>query len=420
MTVHSALSGAELHETKGAAAATRGQLLVANGVGAAVYQALLGNTVVVNALADLPTAAGGKITLAANTTYLFGASVNIGTDFLQFSAGSGIQCLAAFTSTVTYTGTAPMLQGADANTRIKDINILCANSDLFSWVDATPGSSIIILTDVLVIACKAYGVFNNIGTLVIEGTTVISCTSGIAYLGSSINGTRLSSINFISTSATFIGLDFTGATLSNVNIDGMVMAGGAGSIGIKGDAASANIAVNRIANVENIQFSGVTTPLVGITVDDIRWSFQGNGGVADTMPDAMASLTANATNTVLAVGVPALILGTWVAERASQFTTSTAGRLTYNGERDLVTPVDVVLNLNPVSGASKVIRAYIALNGSIIVNSGKSIKIDNGDPLSITLLWQLTLSTTDFLEVFIENESDSVDVLVIDAIIRAR
>ena len=200
----------------------------------------------------------------------------------------------------------------------------------------------------------------------------------------------------------------------------MVMAGGAGSIGIKGDAASANIAVNRIANVENIQFSGVTTPLVGITVDDIRWSFQGNGGVADTMPDAMASLTANATNTVLAVGVPALILGTWVAERASQFTTSTAGRLTYNGERDLVTPVDVVLNLNPVSGASKVIRAYIALNGSIIVNSGKSIKIDNGDPLSITLLWQLTLSTTDFLEVFIENESDSVDVLVIDAIIRAR
>ena len=57
---------------------------------------------------------------------------------------------------------------------------------------------------------------------------------------------------------------------------------------------------------------------------------------------------------------------------------------------------------------------------AIITNSGKSIKIDNGDPLSISLIWQLTLTTTDFLEVFIENETDSVDVLVIDATIRAR
>ena len=420
MTVHNAMTGSELHETKGAAAATIGQVLVASGAGTAAYQDLLGNVVHVNLLTDLPTAAAGKITLLANTTYLFGADVNIGTNFLLFSNGSGIQCLGAFTSTVTYTGTADMLQGDDANARIKDINLLCATANVYGWADSTPGTSIIIITDVLVIACLKVGIFNDIGTLVIQGSTVVSCTSGIAYIGSGINGTRLSSINFISTSTTFIGLDFTGATLTNVNVDGMQMSGGAGSIGIKGDAASANIAANRIGHVSHVQFQGVTTPLSGITLSDIRWNFQANGDLADTMPDAMASLTANATNTVLSVGVPSLVAGTWVAERASQFTTSTAGRLTYNGERDLLTPVDVVLNLNPVSGTGKVIRAYIALNGSVITNSGKSIKIDNGDPLAIPLLWQLNLTTTDFLEVFIENETDSVDVLVIDAIIRAR
>ena len=420
MTLHNALTGVELHETKGAAAATVGQVLVATGAATAVYQALLGNVIHVNALADLPTPAAGKITLLANTTYLFGASVNIGTDFLQFSAGSSIQSMAAFTSTVTYTGTVPMLQGADANTRIKDINLLCANSDVFDWDDATPGSSIIILTDVLVIACKGFGTFEDIGTLVVDGMTAVSCTSGITYLGSGFGGTRLSSVNFISTSTTFIGLDFTTATLTNVNIDGIVMSGGAGSIGIKGDAASANITANRIANVANIQFDGVTTALSGITIDDFRWNFQQNGGLADTMPDALVSLTANATVTTLAVGVPTLIAGTWVDEGSSQFTSTAGGRATYNGERELLTPIDADVVIDPASGTNKSIRAYIALNGTEITNSGKSVNISAGDPKQITLHWQLTLDTTDFVEVFIENETDSVNGTVLDATLRLR
>ena len=420
MTLHNALTGVELHETKGAAAATKGHLLVASGAATAVYQALLGNVVHVNALADLPTAAAGKITLLANTSYLFGASVNIGTDFLQFSAGSSIQSMAAFTSTVTYTGTAPMLQGADANTRIKDINLLCANSDLFDWEDTGGGgSSIIIMTDVLVIACKAVGVFDDIGTLVIDGMTVVSCTTGIKYLGVNANGTRLSSLNLISTSTTFIGLDFTGATIGNVNIDGIVMSGGAGSIGMKGDGNS-NILANRIANVENIQFQGVTTPLVGITIDDFRWNFQQNGDLADTMPDALTGFVSNATVTTLSVGVPTLVAGTFVGERASQYTTTAAGRATYNGERDLVTPIDVTLTIDPASGTNKSIRAFIALNGTAITASGIAVNISNGDPKIMTIPWQLNLSENDFVEVFIENETDSVNATVVDCTLRLR
>lgn len=419
MVVHNAMTGSELHETKGAAAATKGFTLVASGAGTAVYQALLGNVVHVNLLSDLPTAAAGKITLLANTTYLFGASVNIGTDFLQFSNGTSIQCLAAFTSTVTYTGTNPMLQGADANTRIKDINLLCANSDLFSWTDGTPGTSILILTDVLVIACKEVGTFTDIGTLVVDGSTTVSCTSGFTF-GGTVSGLRLGSINLISTATTFIGIDFTGATLTNVNIDGVVMSGGVGSIGVKGDAGSVNIAAGRIANVEHIQFQGVTTPLSGITIDDFRWNFQGNGDLADTMPDALTAFVSNGTATTLSVGVPTLIAGTFVEERASQYTTTAGGRVTYNGERDLVTPIDATITVNPASGTNKSIRAYIALNGSAIISSGVAINISNGDPKIMTIPWQLNLSTTDFIEVFIENETDSVDCTVIDATLRIR
>ncbi len=421
MTVHNAMTGSELHETKGAAAASKGFTLVANGAGTAAYQALLGNVVQVNQLSDFPTAAGGKITLAAGICYLLGANVNIGTDFLLFSAGSSVASTAPFLATLTYTGTVPMFQGEDVSGSISALTVSCANADLINFDETGAGGTKILLVEsVLVLSCKAVGTFDKFGTAVLNGMTVLACTDGIVITGSVMKGLRMTSISYTSTDTGFVGIDVTGATIETVNFDGMILTGGAGSIGIKGDAGSANIAANFIANVSNVQFQGVTTPLSGITVDDIRWNFQGNGLVEDTMADAMASLTANATNTVLAVGVPSLVAGTWVAERESHFTTSTAGRLTYNGERDVTTPVDVVLNLNPVSGTSKVIRAYIALNGTVIANSGKSIKIDNGDPLAIPLLWQLTLTTTDYLEVFIENETDSVDVLVIDAIIRAR
>jgi len=152
MTLHNALTGVELHETKGAAAALAGQVLVATGSATAVYQALVGNVVQVNSLTDLPAASGGKITLAANTAYAFGANINIGTDFLQFSAGTGIQSAAAFTSTITYTGTVPMLQGADANATIKDLTLSCANSDVYSWVDTGGGgNSIVIISDLPVL-----------------------------------------------------------------------------------------------------------------------------------------------------------------------------------------------------------------------------------------------------------------------------
>jgi len=421
MTLHNALTGVELHETKGAAAATKGHVLRATGAATAVYAALLGNVVFVNVLSDLPTAAAGKITLAANTTYIFGANVNIGTDFLQYSAGSGVQSSSAFGATITYTGTNPMHQGADGNVTIQDITFNCANADLYSFADTGGGgNSIILISDVLVIACLAVGTIDDVNTFVYDGSTVLSCTDGLIFLGDSHIGTRLVSLNFLSTSTTYVGIDFTGATMKTVNIDGVILAGGTGSIGIKGDAANANITTNFIANVTNVQFAGVTTALSGITIDDFRWNFQGNGAVADTMPDALVSMVNNATATTLSVGVPTLVAGTWTLVRSSQFTTTTGGRATYNGERDLVTPIDVSVVVDPASGTNKSIRAYVAVNGTEVANSGIAVNISSGDPKQISVPWQANLSTGDFVEVFIENETDSVNATVIDATVRVR
>ena len=421
MPVHNAMTGSELHEAKGAAAATTGQILTATGSGGAVFVKPLLKAVFVNAVSDLPTPSAGKHLLAANTSYLLGADINIGTNFLQFSAGTSLQGLAAFVASITYTGTVPMLQGADGNATIKDLTLICASSEVYNWVDTGGGgNSIVIITDVLVVACTSIGTFDDINTLVIDGSTIVSCTDGIIILGNSMTGLRVMSVNMLSTDANFVGFDFTGSLVATVNLEGIIFTGGASSIGIKGDAGSANIVANDIANVSNVQFLGVNTALSGIAIDDFRWNFQGNGDVADTMPDALVSMINNATVTTLSVGVPTLVAGTWIVNRASQFTATTGGRATYNGERDLVTPIDVSVVIDPASGTNKTFRCFVAVNGVAVADSGIAVNISAGDPKQISVPWQANISNGDFIEVFIENETDSVDATVIDATVRVR
>lgn len=422
MAAHNTLTGAELHEPKGVAAAALGFALLADGAGSSSFQPPVGtNTVIVRQLSDLPTPSGGKHVLLANTSYRFGADVDIGTNFLEFGSGTDIVSAGAFTTILTYTGTGSMLVGVDVNATIQSITLDAPNAQVFDFKETTGDTRVVLISDVLILNCLTTGTVEKLRTLVVDGISSLNCTKGFVFLGANQTGIRLTSVALLSTSTSYIGLDFTGSTQKTVNINGVIFEGGAGSIGIKGDTASTNITSGFLANVGQVQFTGVTTPLSGITVDDIRWNFQGNGVVSDTMPDAMVSLTNNATDTVIAgVDTPTKVLGTFVVERASHFTGDTAGRITYTGERDLTTPIDACLTLDPVSGTNKVVRAYIALNGTIITNSGKAIQIDSADPREITLMWQLTLTTNDFLEIFIENETDAVDFTVVDAILRAR
>ncbi len=420
MALHNSLASAELHELKGAAAAAKGELPIASGAGTSPFAALLTNTKYINILADFPAASGGKITLTANTNYCIGADINIGTDYLEFSNGSTLMSASIFTATITYTGTAAMIQSVDADVRIGAITLDCPNSDVYDVAETTGGAKVFFANDIIYLRCKEIGTFDKVKTVALGSSEARDCTSGVTIAGTASVSVVINSIVMTSTSTTFIGLDLTGATINALTIATVSFSGGVGSIGIKGDAASANITSGFIADIVNCQFSGVTTPLSGITTDDIRYEFLGNGSVPDTFPDALVAMVSNATVTTLSVGVPTLIAGTLIVERESHFTATAAGRATYNGERDLTTPIDISVVIDPVSGTNKTIRAYVALNGSAIINSGIAVNISAGDPKQISVPWQLTLTNGDFVETFIENETDSVDCTAIDATLRLR
>lgn len=145
----------------------------------------------------------------------------------------------------------------------------------------------------------------------------------------------------------------------------------------------------------------------------------GNSIVGDTVPGGLISLTNNTTETVIsAVNTPTLVLGTYVVEDVSQFTGTTAGRLTSNIARTISRGVDVSISFEPASGNGKVIRAYVAKNGTEITNTGKSLTVDNGQPHNVSLFWREDTEENDFYEIFVENKTDAINVIAIDATLR--
>ena len=74
--------------------------------------------------------------------------------------------------------------------------------------------------------------------------------------------------------------------------------------------------------------------------------------------------------------------------------------------------------MSPISGGAQTIAAYVAINGSVVSGSKRTVSTAGGADLSVTGLWQEKLSTNDYVEVFVANDSATNDILVSSAVFR--
>lgn len=373
-------------------------------------------------MADFPTPAAGVITLVGKTMYSLSADLSTSDRFV-LGEGTTIEGQSTSGVTLTYTGTGTMFTGVDISCQFVRMRLSSATGKTFDLSDTVGGLRNFTFQNSVVLQSADFGDFNDLAVAAFFSSGTGPCTLGAKFTGSNWNIISFINFGFFSTNSAFIGVDLGTTVSPRINISNLIVTAPAGAIGIKGAASSANLPVGAIGIISNCLFTGgLTTPLSGIDADSIRWDLDGNSAnVPDTMPDALVSLTANATNTVIAgAGTAVLVAGTWVDQRSSQFTVTAAGRITYTGEKDLVTPVDVTLNMEPISGTNKNLSIQIFLNGSLVVGTKMEALTNTGNPLIFTTMWQLPLSTNDFLEVFISNETDTIDVNVNDAIFRVR
>jgi len=165
----------------------------------------------------------------------------------------------------------------------------------------------------------------------------------------------------------------------------------------------------------------MTAELSGIAEDDIRWSFQGNTGIEDTSPDGLISLTGNATETVIAASSTdgsnaVLVAGTWTAVEEHQFSGTAAGRITYDGETPFHAPIDFPVSLTMASGGAKQVGVYIAVNGTVDIRTLQIATVTNAQSSSVPVSWQHTFTSGDFVEVFVENRSDTTNIVASNSV----
>lgn len=367
---------------------------------------------------DFPVQDATTITLEAGKIYQYTASFTTAKRFVV-EDGAKLTAFNFFSPTLTYSGTGSMFTGTDASFSINECRISCPNAQIFNFNDTIGGTYLFIMDTLRIVAASKFGTFNNLQAIQVLNSSSLSMGDGITLTGSSITVLSIDKLFLLTASATFIGVDFGTAISTTIEVDDFIAVGPAGSIGLKGAASSANTPANRIASVNGCDFAAIGTPLSGLTSRDVRWRYKDNAGISDTIIDSLLSLTSNATNTVIAtVSTPVKVAGTWVVEDESIMTGDTTGRATYNAESTNRLPVGAVLEVEPASGVNKLIKTYLALNGSIIVNSGRQVKADSSNPLNVAITWQLDLAKDDYLELYVENNTDSIDILVSGAVLR--
>lgn len=427
MPEHSTITDPDLHEPKGVAAATSGQVYVANGAGSGVWQTLsqiaqAANVVYVNSSSDLPAVVAGEHPLAANTTYVIGANITL-SDSLKLASGTAVVGTAAFGVVLKTTATTSLFTGVSGNCAVDRLQMAAPNGKLFDLTDSTPGTSIFSLTNFACLEYKEIGTFTDLLGVQLAGGNFIDATNsvdGMTFAGSSWSVISVRQIFATTANAAYVGIDFGTAVSPTIEVTDYSISGVSGSIALKGAASNANVSSGSVATVTGCTLTGGgATALSGITRDDFRWDFTGNSGVANTRPDALLSMQGNATaTTISAANTPVLTAGTWVDEGSSHYTSTTGGRSTYNGERNFTTPVTARLSIEPSAGTNKTLSAYVAINGTVIADSKSTIQADAGSPQNISVVWQYDFAENDYLEVFVENNTDTTDILVSSAIIR--
>ena len=372
-------------------------------------------TVTVSQMSDFPAPVGGVITLLNDTDYFLQADLSTSDRFIVGSSTT-LRGPASQIVKLTYTGAGTMLTGVNPNFRVDRVTLACPNGTLLNMSSTLP-TSIFQMIEANIESCNSGGTISGIFICRIKGVAWEDIkTNGVTFTGANLNLVIDTGIAFLNGGAWF---DLGTATFNVISIANLIVQTSAvGTFFLKGAASSANLNVGGFGTATNNRTFGSATPLSGISHDDSRWQFLENNAIPDTRPDALISFVTPTTTVITTVNTPELITGTWTVDRESQMTATAGGRVTYNGERGATLPVTLTCGLEPLTGSNKDISIYLYKNGVKVAASKISTVVSAGGQKNQAIIWQDEWVEGDYYEAYVENNTDAIDIVVNNAIIR--
>ena len=145
-----------------------------------------------------------------------------------------------------------------------------------------------------------------------------------------------------------------------------------------------------------------------------------NGGIQITSIAneiyAQVSMHGNTTATVIStVNTPVKVAGTFATNGTASFTSDTTGRLTYTGSTTEVIPVMASVSID-AGGVNQKITVYIAKNGIVIPAAKISRVFTTGSIGNVGVFYNVSMTASDYLEVFVENNTSTANVTATDVL----
>lgn len=367
-------------------------------------------TVIVNEMTDFPAAVGSVITLDADTAYFVTNDLTTASRFV-LQDDTVVMATDGTLISLVYTGTDTMFTSVNASNKIKDIRLTCATGKLLDVSGA--GTEIFQLINLNVDSCDEIGDIDGISVLNIENVVWSNIiTTGMLVAGSINIMSIFQNITYLN-GGKFI--DLGTCTFNGFNYGNSMAVLAAGTYNISGMVSSGNVNTGGLGAVTNNRAWGLGTPIENITTKDALWQFHLNSGAPDSRSSALLS-NAGCTVTIAASNTPVIIGATWVAEDLSRFTATAGGRFTYIGSGDTVS-ITASITADVASGVDDC-TFYVYKNGIQEANSGILRELDAGDPGNLSVVWELTLTTGDYVELWAENNDTSVNVVIHKAVLR--
>lgn len=377
------------------------------------------NVVFVNAMTDFPAAVAGVVTLNAGVTYIITNNVSTANRF-QCAQNSDIVGYIATGSKLTYTGSGDMFTGLDVGCSFMDVNLDCPTaSNVWNFSETVGSTKNLIIRSVSVDNCLKIATINDLQSAFFESVLFSNATNGAQFLGGTFASITFDTVSFVTSSATFVGIDFGTSVSQTIRIRGSFFNGPGSSIGIKGAAANANLTATGTGLVVGNTFLGSLTPVDTINLlEDVNWAGEGNTGLENTHQASLSHNSAGTTVVIATISVGVIIAGTWVDVDSDHFTVNGAGLVTYNGLTPFRVEIDAIVTADPVSGGAQDFKVCVAVNGAVIAASTTPARAAAGDLIAVPVTWQVTLAPGATISLFLQNDSGTTNFNVTKATLR--
>lgn len=368
------------------------------------------NVIQVAALADLPTAVSGAITLTAGRTYQFtqtvdllGARLSVGANTVILGTSSEnarikSTGLSAATPLITGTGSIPIRNIALEATKVLALTAGTA-ADALDWA----GVNIVNSSDVGTIAG-----YNNI----VFATCAFLNSGGLAFGGTIGSVVATSTLFDAAPGTTVLSFPASLVITRRIRLTSCPFIVLPGETGINVDVAAT--IPNEGYIIENPNFAGGGTYTAGVTFSDNKAAWGSGIGVPASASVGNAYMEANATaTTIAATSTFVKAAGATTMGAITQRFSHTANRLTYTGSATRSFAVESIVSLT--SGNTNVVAVAIYKNGAIVPGGVSRVTTSgSGKSENVSTQAVVSLATDDYVEMWVANESAVQGITVSD------